>query len=869
MKEKRKGYFLLYTLVFALCCAAVFFTYYSTGKSFIYDGDGWSQHYKAYLYYSEYLRSVFTALWKEHRLILPQYDFSIGEGGDILGTFHYYVIGDPIAFLSVFVRKEHIYIFYHLGVVLRLYLSGIFFSCFCFSHGLKNRNGILAGTLTYVFCFWALFNSVRHIYFLNPMMYLPLILIGADKIIHEGKPLIFVVAVFLSCISNFYFFYNIAILTAIYSILVLLFEYRKDVKRIVTKVMIIFCYAVLGICLGAFIFVPVVYVFLKDSRMSIEFGKHLIYPLNYYKKIPSMFFSTGREYWLCMGYASPAILFLMISFRKLKENLLLNVFNILGILMVLFPVFGQVMNGFSYISNKWCFALSLLVAFNMAFQWEEVSRYRKLLGIFIILCTAILAALGANTSILIPLFFCFLFLGMYFLPLKENIRQTILLLLIILCIAFNADHQYSERGTNYSNTATTYEQDREIFRTSEAYEISENISDEDFYRYSGNCLTQNAAVLFQTHSTDYYWSLGNPFISEYRNEMEIDEYLLQKFNEYGQRALLYSLANVRYYVTQKGDQGQLPYGFVYDRSTEHYDLYRNEYALPFGYTYENAISYEEWKEYSVIDRQDMMAKALVIDRTPDDPYEAVSSTVTVDYVWEENDDVAVQEGKIKTKKQDAETQIRFNEIRNLEVYLEFKGLVYDDNRSWISDKKTNSDIYVVLPDGSEKKIDIYTHDDRYYNGRKDFVIRLGFCDFPIDHFVIRFQNKGSYTYDSISLYTSDMQEYGNDLDALQKDVLKNVHFARDAFSGTIDLRERKYLLLSIPYSEGWSAYVDGKKADIIRANIAYMALDLDEGSHEIVFEYRTPMLKQGALISLCGIAAAAVILIIRKRKTHE
>ncbi|MBQ6478133.1 MAG: YfhO family protein [Erysipelotrichaceae bacterium] len=867
MKEKRK-YFLLYTLVFVLCCAAVFFTYYSSGKSFIYDGDGWSQHYKAYIYYSEYLRNIFSSIFTQHRLIIPQYDFSIGEGGDILGTFHYYVIGDPIAFLSVFVKKEYIYIFYHFAVLLRLYLSGIFFSCFCFSHDLKNRNGILAGTLIYAFCFWALFNSVRHVYFLNPMMYLPLILIGVDRIVQDRKPLLFVLAVFFSCISNFYFFYNIAILTAVYSFLTLTFEYRKNLKKIIENIFRIFCYAVLGICLGAFIFLPVVYVFLKDSRMSIEFGKHLLYPLNYYKKIPSMFFSTGREYWLCMGYASPAILFLMISLLKGKKNLLLNVFNVLGVLMILFPVFGQVMNGFSYISNKWCFALSLLVAYNTAYQWDEVADHKKVLGILTILCTAGLAVLGANMSILIPLSLCFLFLVLYFIPVKENIRQPLLILLIIACIVFNADHQYSARGTDYSSTATTYKQDEEIFVTSEAYEIAENMKDEDYYRYSGNCLEQNAAVLFQTHSTDYYWSLGNPYISRFRDEMELDEYLLQKFYEYDQRSLLYSLANVRYYVTEKGYLGQLPYGFTYAFSTEHYAIYRNDYDMPFGYTYTNAISFDEWKKHSVIDRQNLLGEAVLIDTTSD-AYETSALTPKRSFTWEENEDVLVQDDGIRTKKKDAETVIRFEEIKDAEIYLEFQGIEFDDGLSWLSDKKTNSDIYVVLPDGSEKKIDLYTHDDRYYNGRSDFVLRLGYYDVPVDRFTIRFQNKGTYRFDAVNLYVSDMQEYGSKLAELKKDVLKDVEFERDRFSGNIELKQDKYLLLSIPYSEGWTAYVDGEKAEILRANVAYMALKLEAGSHEIVFVYRTPMLKQGMILSLCGLVMAIIDRVIRrKRRAH-
>ena len=57
--------------------------------------DGWSQHFKALVYYSNYLRGILRHLIHDHRLVIPEWDFYIGEGGDILNALHYYVIGDP------------------------------------------------------------------------------------------------------------------------------------------------------------------------------------------------------------------------------------------------------------------------------------------------------------------------------------------------------------------------------------------------------------------------------------------------------------------------------------------------------------------------------------------------------------------------------------------------------------------------------------------------------------------------------------------------------------------------------------------------------------------------------------------------------
>ncbi len=72
-------------------------------------------------------------------------------------------------------------------------------------------------------------------------------------------------------------------------------------------------------------------------------------------------------------------------------------------------------------------------------------------------------------------------------------------------------------------------------------------------------------------------------------------------------------------------------------------------------------------------------------------------------------------------------------------------------------------------------------------------------------------------------------------------------------SGTITTDEVEALFLSIPYSKGWKAYIDGVETDIERANIAFMGFILEPGEHDIVLIYTTPGIKIGLLLSLMSI----------------
>ncbi len=78
------------------------------------------------------------------------------------------------------------------------------------------------------------------------------------------------------------------------------------------------------------------------------------------------------------------------------------------------------------------------------------------------------------------------------------------------------------------------------------------------------------------------------------------------------------------------------------------------------------------------------------------------------------------------------------------------------------------------------------------------------------------------------------------------------------FSASIELDKPNLVFFSIPYHDGWSAYVNGKKVDIERVNVGFMAVFCEAGYSEIRFEYETPMLKLGAAVTVAALVEFAV-----------
>ena len=87
---------------------------------------------------------------------------------------------------------------------------------------------------------------------------------------------------------------------------------------------------------------------------------------------------------------------------------------------------------------------------------------------------------------------------------------------------------------------------------------------------------------------------------------------------------------------------------------------------------------------------------------------------------------------------------------------------------------------------------------------------------------------------------------------LKASTVDDLEFGVNEITGTIALDERKAVFFSVAYSDGWSATVDGEPAQIYRANTGFMALDVDEGFHDIRLTYWTPGLTLGLLLDLRG-----------------
>lgn len=966
------SYYKIYTLVFALMTLLVFSWFIFNKQSFIWEGDGWSQHFRAMQYYAEYVRQIIATLFTEHRLVIPNWSFSFGEGNDIVSILHYYVIGDPFVVPSILVPSQYMHIYYAFAIVARMYCAGAAFSFLCKEFGQTNKTAILAGSMVYVFCYWNMFNAIRHPYFVNPLIYLPLIVVGVERIIKGKRPYLFIAAVFLCVVSNFYFLYMLALLSVIYVLIRLGFLYKKDIKSAMIPLIKIAASAIAAAIMGAVIVIPIVISVLGDSRLGAGNSLHLFYSLNYYATLPAAFITTSGAAGLCMGFAAPTLLAVFLLMRQKKQNAFIKILSVACLIFLAFPLFGKLFNGFNYVTNRWSWAMALLVAFILTSLWDELMALKSKdakplflgLGIYFILC--LLFEQSRNIKTFVGLFFALAFLLIIFPIYSENgqriftnkFRQAMCFVLVCASILSNAFWFYSPSGSNYSSEFLTTKYVKENITHDETTALKQLMKDKPFARYSGLSITRNASLTSGLSSTQYYWTNSNSNITDFRRQMEVREQYINLYNGYDGRAALMALSAVKYFVipwTEKDREdgeiltGKIPYGFEYitdfdakgditedamekikaelkienlteeqfavlqNSVSKEYAIYENKYYLPFGYTYDSYMSREEWETKTATEKQDLMLKTAVLEQEPKNGVplsKAKSSCKKLAYTLEyDPKDVTVSDGRIVITNPETDVTFNFNSPKNSETYFCISNMSFIDSTEYdlylgknefdpnniynktlwnqldgsekyrmmkaklLHKPETMTKLILRTSSNVRKSLEYDTPEFNYYGGRDSFSVNLGYNEQPLTSVTVKFDKMGIYSFDDLSIVAQPMKAFSKHIAARKQTSLENVEIKTDLIKGTIKLDKPQILCLSIPYSKGFTAFVDGKETELMRVNVKNMALALDSGEHKIELRYSTPYLKVSFMLSVaactCFVAVYAFDMIMTAKKKRK
>ena len=903
-KENKRRYYLtylfVYTVAFFVLMTIVFLPFRENHAVFLWCRDAISQYFPKAIFFSrnvrEALRSVLTGSYT-----LKMYDFSLGMGDAVIWSL------DPVYWLYAFFSPDHMETGYQFITIFRFYMIGLSVSALLF-YLKKSRKITLFCSFTYVFSGYALYAVVRHPQFAIPMVLLPLLIIAVEEILRYQRWHMGCALIALSLLSNYYFLFMNTIALIVY--FMVRFFCMDTTKRTVGNfVAYLRTFAgayILGIGMGSMTIFTSIMAYAGSERAgagTMQSASPLFYTTAWPTDIYMFFLTTGRNAgnWLKMGFVPLAYAALVLLFLKKGKKELKALFAVC-VLFILFPVAGYVMGGLGNVTNRWSYMLALLVTVVIAEVLPAIhsisKREIKLLLLALLPYTVI--ALGYRhysneytlKALVLLLITCIILILSADVVGILNTKQMYVALsaLLIACLWTNGDTMYSmEEAAGVAEYTTKGEAMEAATKT--GVRALKDYEDDSFYRV-GEPYTRAyrlcAPTILGVNGISYYNSTINGKIIDYNISMGNLMSGLVDQRGFNNRTFMNALACVKYYgvdkksgeLNQEGeyeyfDNGQsekgVPYGYIYSKdntvSGYDYEIYENQYVLPLGYTYSQSISRSDFEKYSPAEKQEIMLTHAVVEEESDfqdssmNPEDLTVQKMAIKSM--DLGDCTIEDGKLYVKA-GAVMTFYFDGLPNSETYLYLNGhvseQVEDQDQLWFV-VSSEADTYTGI---------LRSTMNAYGLDRDEYLINTGYSQDGIGSISLKWNNGGSIDLNEFSVYCQPMTQYGQYIEHLKEDTLENVQIGDNRVSGTISLDQSKLLVLSIPYQKGWSAYVDGEKAELKNVNIMYMGLSLTPGEHTIELRFALPGIKSG--VAVTGISAFIFVLFLirdRKKKMKE
>jgi uncharacterized membrane protein YfhO len=395
-------------------------------------------------------------------------------------------------------------------------------------------------------------------------------------------------------------------------------------------------------------------------------------------------------------------------------------------------------------------------------------------------------------------------------------------------------------------------------------------------------------------STSLYFSTMNGRLTELREELDSRPgWLAFSISGFDESAIPTTLFGTRYYLARASASASaaVPFGFRPERKTLRGIVYENDYALPLGFVYQQAIDRSDYLRLNPVDRQAAMLRGAVVDddAVPDVPRispsrEAVEISYTVAAVRGAKLDP--QAGRIDRYRKDASIVLSIPPVTDAELYVEmldFDNIAAPKSRGgeghgvpgvngsasrWAPEQPDA--LGTTYRAGLVRKRESWrTPESPYYWGNRSQTINLGYQTGQVTTIGIAPSAVGELTFKSLKVLALPLKDYPATVNALKANALRDIELGTNRVSGRVNSPRPGLLFLSIPYSSGWSATLDGEPVEVVRANTAFSGIAVPAGEHTVVLRYVTPGLREGLLLAVCALLAAIAYAFVvhRRRRT--
>ncbi|MGG0186841.1 YfhO family protein [Bacillus rhizoplanae] len=847
MKKLRSLYGVLFFFVpfcILLLCYALFGVY-PFGKYSILISDLNTQYVQFY----SYLHSVFT----EGKSL--QYTIELGGGLNFLGTFAYY-LASPFSVLLYFFNKESIPEFIFLITLLKVGFAGL--TCGWFLRYLigKEHKGLLLFSTAYALSGYVMAYSF-HVMWLDGVVFLPVVLIGVEKLLRDRKVIFFTVALAIMFIANFYISFMFGIFTFLYFIIRLFSQYKfRDIKTW-GKYFLLFCIGTgLAAGIGAVIIFPTLGA-LKSNPYSIssmdfklEWNLNL---LDFYWKLLSGGYDSSL-FGAPNVYASTLVLVLLPLYFVNKEINKREKFLSIFVFLFLICSFAIPFLNLAWHGNKppnayphrFAFVFVMLTIFMAARVFQHMNRkYVVPLWISYIVHLILLYSLSVkgykavHNDILLTnaLFITVVVIVLHIRMMKPSLSKLttgLLFICLIVDVGFNTNNYI--HGLHKEMTYAK-RKEYELNKTAkQAIQYVNEINTERYRVSSQYFRTLNDSLQYDYPSFQTFNSMANGSFHRFLKQTGYStspDFLVA--NNHGDTLLLDAILKIGYRI----EDGSIPkYGYEKIKQIGFANVFKDNNIVPFGYPVERIPSKDE-KNPFVFQEKLVGAKEGTLFKKLADPKISLKNMAAV------SGEEGIYERVNKAEPGYITIQVSIPE--EVQLYGLANGI-----EEW-KEIVVNDQYTCYLPPDPEKSI-------------------IDFGYFPtkgITTMKIKVEDEDVFSLKGLELYGLDIDKFNETVKELQKSTMKVTENKGTTIKGNIALNNESTFVFPIPYDAGWSVTIDGKEQPTEKIVDGLLGVKANAGDHEVVLTYHSPGLKLGISISVVSVILTVLFAIIQARMLRK
>lgn len=758
------------------------------------------------------------------------YSWNIGMGVNFAALYAYY-LASPLNWLLILCPQSLVIEFMTYSIVLKIGLSGL-----SMAYYLRKHNKTCDFGIAFFAIFYALSGYMAayswNIMWLDCILLFPLIVLGLERLVKDGKGLLYCLTLGISILSNYYISIMICIFMVLYFIALLVMEEKLSWERFIRSSFYFALYSLLAGGLAAAVLIPEIYALQMTASSDFTFPKTFsqYFPIfdMLARHIGNVETEIGLDHWpnIYCGVAVLLFFLLYLASKKIsgKEKAVYCTLLLLFFASFSINVLNFIWHGFHYPNSlpsrqSFIYIFLLLLMCYRAYMYLQETPWKHVIlafwgsVVFVILAQKLVTEEHFHFIVYyVAILFLALYLGAICLYQKGARYHNIALLMTLAIVSIEA--AVNTTVTSVTTTSrTAYKKDNAAVE-----KLVDSVQpNSTFFRMEKvSRKTKNDGAWMHFPSVSLFSSTASADLSALFKKLGCES-STNAYSITGSTPLIDMLCAVKYGIYSKDPEASGTRIFL--AQEEDTFLYENTYTLPLGFWVPAEL--EQWWSLDA--------------GNPADVQNGLTDSLGTAHVLNMVMDTVTDGTK-------------------LTFYPEESGEYY----AFVDNKKIEK-VTATTWDGTET----------FNNVDRGYLLELGNCLAGEEVTLVAENTQETMR---AQIYRFSEKGLAAAYEKLSAEPWNLTSWTDSSLEGTISCKEAGTMFTTVPYDAGWSILVDGVEQKPEKILDAFIGVPVTAGTHTIEMKYRPQGLNQGMVITFASLAVLLLIAgggIYQKRRREQ